>query len=117
MAPKPSNVVLHVDRVHALYPVRRYTITDYPVLSGDSADWLSKHRLKGVGIDTISADAADTLDFAIHKTLFAEDIIIIENLVNLENIGTNLFNFSCFPLSIQEADGSPVRAIAYLDLK
>ncbi len=89
----------------------------YPVLSYDAADWLSKHSLKGVGIDTISADAADTTDFEIHKTLFMENIVIIENLVNLENIGTNLFKFSCFPLSIQEADGSPVRAIAYLNLK
>lgn len=89
----------------------------YPVLSCDAADWLSKHSLKGFGIDTISADTADTTDFAIHKTLFMENIVIIENLVNLENIGTHLFKFSCFPLSIQEADGSPVRAIAYLDLK
>jgi len=88
---------------------------DYPVLSGDAADWLSKHSLKGLGLDTISADSADTTDFPIHKTLFKEDMIIIENLVNLENIGTNLFKFSCFPLNIEEADGSPVRAIAYLD--
>jgi kynurenine formamidase len=94
---------------------KRY-YSDYPVLSGDAANWLSKHSLKGFGIDAISADTADTTDFPIHKTLFAEDIIIIENLVNLEGIGTNLFKFSCFPLSIQEADGSPVRAIAYLDL-
>ncbi len=53
--------------------------------------------------------------YNIDYSLFKEDIIIIENLVNLENIGTNLFNFSCFPLNIEEADGSPVRAIAYLD--
>jgi arylformamidase len=89
--------------------------SDYPVLSGDAADWLSKHSLKGFGIDAISADTADSTDFPIHKILFNENIIIIENLVHLENIGTNSFKFSCFPLSIQEADGSPVRAVAYLD--
>jgi kynurenine formamidase len=89
--------------------------SDYPVLSGDAADWLSKHSLKGFGIDAISADTADSTDFPIHKILFKENIIIIENLVNLENIETNSFKFSCFPLSIQEADGSPVRAVAYLD--
>lgn len=89
--------------------------SDYPVLSGDAADWLSKHNLKGFGIDAISADTADSTDFPIHKILFKENIIIIENLVHLENIGTNSFKFSCFPLSIQEADGSPVRAVAYLD--
>lgn len=90
---------------------------DYPVLSADAATWLSKYNLKGFGIDTISVDQPDTIDFPIHKTLFAEEIIVIENLVNLESIGNNSFRFSCFPLSIQEADGSPVRAIAYLNQK
>lgn len=43
--------------------------SDYPVLSGDAAKWLSKHNLKGFGIDAISADTADTTSFPIHKTL------------------------------------------------
>ncbi|BHH83173.1 cyclase family protein [Desulforhopalus sp. 52FAK] len=86
----------------------------YPVLSLDAASWLSKLNIKGVGMDTISADAADTSDFLIHKTLFTKDIVIVENLANLENVDTHLFKFSCFPLSIEEADGSPVRAIAYI---
>ncbi len=65
----------------------------------------------------ISVDPSDTKDFPIHKALFADDVIIIENLVSLESIGTHSFEFSCFPLRIQEADGSPVRAVAYLEQK
>lgn len=87
----------------------------YPVLSIDAADWLSKHSLKGFGIDAISADVTDSTDFPVHKILFKENIINIEDLVNLEKIKTNSFKFSCFPLSIQEADESPVRAIIYLE--
>ena len=87
----------------------------YPVLSAEAANWLSGFNLKGIGFDSISADVAESIDFEIHKTLLKKNIIIIENLKNLSGIGSDLFKFSCFPLKLQEADGSPVRAIAYLD--
>ena len=87
---------------------------DYPVLSLEAAAWLSEKKLKGIGVDAISVDAPDSVDFPTHKIFFKEGMIVVENLVNLETIGCETFKFSCFPLNIQEADGSPVRAIAYL---
>jgi kynurenine formamidase len=86
---------------------------DYPVLSLDAASWLSGFGLKGFGIDTISADIAETQDYPVHKALLQKNIIIIENLTNLEDLSGKQFNFSCFPLSFEDADGSPVRAVAY----
>lgn len=86
---------------------------DYPVLSLDAASWLSGFGLKGFGIDTISADIAETQDYPVHKALLQKNIIIIENLTNLEDLRGKQFNFSCFPLSFEDADGSPVRAVAY----
>jgi kynurenine formamidase len=86
----------------------------YHVLSPAAADWLSRFGLKGLGLDTISADEADTRDFPVHKAFLQNDTIIIENLTNLERLPCNQFIFSCFPLSFEDADGSPVRALAFI---
>ena len=86
----------------------------YSVLSLDAANWLSKFKLKGIGLDTISADPADTHDYPVHKAFLQKDTIIIENLRNLLSLPNSPFTFSCFPIKFQEADGSPVRAVAYI---
>jgi kynurenine formamidase len=88
--------------------------SDYSVLSLKAANWLSTFKLKGVGFDTISADRADSQDYPVHKTFLQKDIIIIENLKNLLSLPGSIFNFSCFPIKFQDADGSPVRAVAYI---
>ncbi len=86
----------------------------YPVLSAEAALWLNKFELKGIGFDTISADNADSRDFPVHKILLRRNRIIIENLTNLDALPSNQFMFSCFPLKIEQADGSPVRAVAII---
>ena len=51
-----------------------------------------------------------------HKKLFENcDIINIENLTNLEQCGDELFWFGCFPLKIENCDGSPIRAVAWFN--
>ena len=87
--------------------------SDYPVLSIEAANRLTSFGLKGFGLDTVSADSADSKDYPIHKTLLQKNTIIIENLVNLDRL-PNQFEFSCFPLSFEDADGSPVRAVAFI---
>jgi kynurenine formamidase len=86
--------------------------SNYPVLSVEAALWLRSFNLKGFGSDTISADTADTHHFPVHKALLQNNMIIIENLTNLEDLTCTRFELSCFPLNIEEADGSPVRAVA-----
>jgi len=89
--------------------------SDYHVLSLEAADWLSGFGLKGIGFDTISADEADTQEFPVHKAFLRNNTIILENLTNLEKLPCNQFFFSCFPLSFKGADGSPVRAVAFIE--
>ncbi len=89
--------------------------SDYPVLSLEAADWLSRFGLRGFGLDTISADEADSQDFPVHKAFLRNDMIIIENLTNLEKLPCSRFLFSCFPLNFEDADGSPVRAVAFIE--
>lgn len=84
----------------------------FPVLSSEAAQWLVEARIQGVGIDMISVDEVDSTEFAVHNILLGADLVIIENLTNLEVLPDSLFSFFCFPLKIEQADGSPVRAVA-----
>lgn len=86
----------------------------YPVLSYEAALWLSNFELKGLGVDMISADEAESTDFPIHKIFLGRNIVIIENLTNLRALPGNDFIFSCLPLKIGQADGSPVRAVGII---
>jgi kynurenine formamidase len=88
--------------------------SDYPVLTVEAARWLNRFGLKGLGFDTISVDKPDSKEFPIHKVFLQNDTIIIENLANLETLTCRHFYFSCFPLRFEKADGSPVRAVAFI---
>ena len=89
---------------------------DYPCI--DQAVW--EHILngcyKGIGFDVIGLDPIADENLTRHKALFAaKDIVNIENLCNLEQCGSDLFWFSCFPLKIDACDGSPIRAVAWFE--
>jgi len=94
---------------------------DFPVLTEKAAGWLTTFNLKGIGFDAISADKVDfnekDLSVALrnHNILLEKEIIIVENLTNLDKLPDTLFTFQCMPLKVENADGSPVRAIAILD--
>lgn len=87
---------------------------DFPVLEAATARWLGQFGLKGIGVDVISADAMASTDFQVHRILLGNNMVIVENLKNLTKIPGNSCNFSCLPLHFQDADGSPVRAVAMI---
>lgn len=86
---------------------------DYPSLTPEAASWLAGFDLRGIGVDTISVDPAGSEDFPVHNILMEKGILIIENLTGLHRLPRTSFIFSCFPLRLQNADGSPVRAVAF----
>ncbi len=89
---------------------------DYPCLDDEVLDYIIKGAYKGIGFDVIGLDPIADEDLPRHKKLFKErDIVNIENLKDLELCGEELFRFSCFPLRLDHADGSPVRAIAWFE--
>jgi kynurenine formamidase len=88
---------------------------DFPLLTPEAAQLLSGFNLKGIGIDCSSVDAVGSEAFPIHKIFFNKNILIIENLTALDQIKADRFTFCCFPLKIQQADGSPVRAVGIVD--
>jgi kynurenine formamidase len=92
----------------------RYFV-DYPVLSIEAAEGLCGLGLKGIGFDAISPDPVYTTELPVHHVLMQAEMIIIENLTGLEHLPKDRFLFSCLPLAFTDADGSPVRAVAYVD--
>lgn len=88
---------------------------EYPVLTNEAAIWLAGFNLKGIGIDMISIDVFDTPDMQIHKIFLGRNIVIIENLFNMPELIGRDFTFCCFPLKLENSDGSPVRAVAIIN--
>lgn len=84
----------------------------YPYPGEALAKELVKRAIKGVGLDTISADAADSVDFKTHHILLENEVLIIENLTNLKSLPDTLFEFLALPLKTARADGDPIRAVA-----
>jgi arylformamidase len=87
----------------------------YPVLSSDAAEWLTGFHLKGLGVDMLSVDAIDSVDFPVHLRLLQKGIIIVENLTSITLLLHCPFIFCGFPLNIIGAEASPIRAVALVD--
>ena len=87
---------------------------DYPCIDDDVLDFILLGNYKGIGFDVMGIDPISDLSLHRHKKLFKNKYIInIENLANLDQCGGGLFNFSCFPLKLENADGAPTRAVAW----
>ena len=94
---------------------------DCPVPTTEAAQYLAGFNLKGVGVDAFSLDkivSANKVTSEIipnHHILLGQEILLIENLTNLDKLPDHAFTFQCFPLKVENADGSPIRAVAMVD--
>ncbi|RLD65552.1 MAG: cyclase family protein [Bacteroidetes bacterium] len=83
----------------------------YPEISMAFAEYLVNAGIKILGLDFPSPDG---FPYHIHKLLFKNDILIIENLTNLsELLPYSNFNIIALPAKF-EAAGAPVRVIAQI---
>ena len=87
----------------------------FPVISEEVADYLISSNKKGIGLDVISIEAIESEDLPMHHKVLKNNLVIIENLCNLDQIGSDLFTFCALPLKFINSDGASVRAIAILD--
>ena len=86
---------------------------DFAYLDISAAEWMVRHGLKCVGIDTASVEKYGEKDAPVHKMLLARNTGIIENLDNLKQfVGSRMF-FVCLPLPLKGIDGSPARAVLF----
>ncbi|MDA7803447.1 cyclase family protein [Crocinitomix sp.] len=95
-------------------------IEDCPVLTEEAAIWLTEFKLDGVGLDAFSVDKVvdaemiTALSLPNHHILLGNEIPLIENLTNMDKLPDDIFDFQCFPLKVEQGDGSPIRAVAFL---
>ncbi len=85
---------------------------EFPVLTKEACEFILSLNIKGIGLDTPSIDPFHSREYENHMEVFKADGIIIENLKNLTNVSGQLVEFNAFPLSLKNADGAPVRAVA-----
>jgi arylformamidase len=85
-----------------------------PGLSEEAAKYLADAEINLVGIDGPSIDPAIDHDFNSHRIFSANDIPIIENLINLDRLLNKKFTFVALPLKLKNCSGSPVRALAIM---
>ena len=87
----------------------------FPVINDEVADFLINSNKKGIGLDVISIEEIESEDLPMHHKILKNNLVIIENLCNLDQIGNNLFTFCALPLKFINSDGASIRALAILD--
>ncbi|MDD5938866.1 MAG: cyclase family protein [Clostridiales bacterium] len=87
---------------------------DYPCIDDEVLQFVLDTGKKGIGFDVIGVDPIPDEALTRHKKLFRDhEIVNIENLKNLGQCGGDLFWFFALPLKQADADGAPVRAVAF----
>lgn len=87
----------------------------WPHLSMEAAQWLAAQHYKGIGMDTLSPDDANSETLPVHRLLLQEGILLLENLCGLEKLPAGLVHLTALPLLYDHADGAPARIIAQWD--
>ena len=100
---------------------------DAPWTGRPACEWLVARRVKAVGYDyppdysirtsIFTPDAPRSrAECPTHDVFFNAGVTVIEYLTNLDRIGAPRCRFVALPLAMEGADGSPVRAIAMVEI-
>ncbi len=116
---------VEIDRLMPLlasdWPVRLLLRTGASVATGEfPAEWVTLSEscvrilmgegLRLLGVDSPSVDTRESKSLAVHKTLFAGNAFILENL-DLRRTPAGNYDLIAFPLSLMALDAAPVRAV------
>ena len=88
---------------------------DFPCLTRGAAELLASLEIWLLGMDTPSPSPLDDPDQAIHKTLLAAGIVILESVKNLTLINRNQCEITVLPLPIKDFSGAPCRVVALVE--
>ncbi len=83
---------------------------NFVYISIEAAKFLSKCRLRTVGVDYLSVGGYHEDGAATHRTLLKAGIWIVEGL-NLSKVKEGTYEFICLPLKLSHGDGAPARAV------
>ena len=107
-----------------------YLFNMCPGLELDGAEWCISKKIKAYGQDTIGtqykehsflqsdemwkAGTKETGE-SVHRLMLSHDIVLFEHLTNLDKIAGRRVTCGFFPLPLQDREGAPMRAIAFLE--
>lgn len=84
--------------------------TDFCSLSPELVHMLADQGVILIGIDTPSVDPCSSKKLESHQAIAQRDLAILEGLV-LRDVEPNVYRLIAFPLRIEGADATPVRAV------
>jgi len=85
-------------------------------ISAEAVHWMADRGVKIFGVETISPDLVYITDeYPTHKACAERRLTHYENLNNLKEVVNRRLQFYGFPLRVEPAYGSPVRAVGILD--
>ena len=85
-------------------------------ISAEAVHWMADRGVKIFGVETISPDLTYLTDeYPTHKACTERRVTHYENLNNLKEVVNRRFQFYGFPLRLETAYGSPVRAVGIVD--
>lgn len=88
----------------------------HPALGVEAAELLWSRGMRVLGTDALSPDATAgeaAGAFPVHELVLGRDGLIVENLCRLRELSPGIHPVGIFPLPLAEADGAPVRAVAW----
>ncbi|WGL60130.1 cyclase family protein [Pigmentibacter sp. JX0631] len=83
----------------------------FPSISPEAAKYLVDRNIAGIGIDTLSPDAGNSM-FEVHQEMLQNGKFILENVANLSLIPEINAKTLVLPLKLSNATESPIRLIA-----
>jgi len=83
---------------------------DFASLTSELVEFLAARHVCLVGIDTPSVDPCHDTRLESHQALARHDMANLEGLV-LAHVPAGLYTLVAFPLRLEGADASPVRAV------
>ena len=83
---------------------------EFVYLSLDLAHLCVAGEVGLVGIDYLSVDKYGDDSLPVHRTLLENDVLILEG-IDLAAVPCGRYSLICLPLSIKDAEASPVRAV------
>jgi arylformamidase len=86
---------------------------NYVYIEPEAAMELLDKKVKIVGIDYISVDSYELEDLPVHRSLLANDILIVEGL-ELNDVPIGRCEIYIAPLKIDKMDGLPARVFAII---
>ena len=86
--------------------------TGHAAISPAAARWLVEQGVILIGVDFPSVDFPP---HATHLVILGAGLVIVENLTNVDQLPESGFDFCALPLRIAGRDGSPVRAVAFVE--